>query len=423
MTTNINFDELAQKSFAPNATADDKERLFTAVFLLSDWHFIGGEAMPRCWLFPEMFGDQPAVTVFTDLERARKFMTEKGLNFSAAGSTLSVSTANILEYIEQLIPQGIVKIFFNPDKDSFGFHHDLKMMRPIYEYLENKGLLVKNAADSANQPQEVAQNSSIVTLIVQIRDGLGFPSGFVHASDETQHLFCRVPSEWIEGEQLKPAYLEKIYAQFYGADWRAGNSDGSSYQILDSYTKIFPPETVRTTNFGGTVNQDKHQFYFYIGDKYDHIRKVTAEQFQADIDAEMRKSEPNQLNKLLEENADVIAQFEQENELLSAMMAGTAASMDDASEEDKEQIISDTADMFNSLRVEYKMSPKLFKVYIESCLQERKLLMPVLAFAYLQQDKSKWEKLIRDDEFVKDYADWITGKIIPGAEILMDKRD
>ena len=135
---------------------------------------------------------------------------------------------------------------------------------------------------------------------------------------------------------------------------------------------------------------------------------------------ENQEPETNQLNKLLEENSDVIAQFESENTLLSAMMAGSAASMEEADEEDKDRIISNTADMFNSLRVEYKMSPKLFKVFVECCLQERKLLMPILAFAYLQQDKTKWEKLEQDTEFVKDYADWLIRKMVPGAEILID---
>jgi hypothetical protein len=413
----MNIDELAQKTFAPDAASEDKERLFTAVFLLDQWHFIADGGAPRCSLFPEMFGDQPAVVVFTDAERATRFLAENGLDYSSASSLLSVSTANVVDYLEQLIPHGIVKIFFNPDRKSLGFYNDLKMMRPIYEYLESKGLLMKKAE---NQPEELARNPSIVTLIVQIKDGLGFPSGFVKASDETQSLFCRVPSDWTEGEQLKPAYLEKIYAQLYGANWRAGNSDGSSYQILDSYTKIFSPETVKTTNFSGTVNQDKHQFYFYLGDKYDHLRKVTAEEFQADIDAEMRQKEPNQLNKLLEENADVIAQFDSENELLSAMMAGTAASMDDASADDRERIVSDTSEMYKSLRAEYDMSPKLFKVYIESCLQERKLLMPVLAFAFVQQDKTRWAKLEQDTEFINDYAVWMTKKLIPGAGFLMN---
>ena len=135
----------------------------------------------------------------------------------------------------------------------------------------------------------------------------------------------------------------------------------------------------------------------------------------------MQTENPNQLTKLIEENADVIADFERENALLSTMIAGSAAAMDENSDEEKQQVISNTADMFESVRVEYNMSPKLFRVFIEACLKERKFLMPVLAFAYLQQDKKKWETLERDQEFVDEYARWLTKKLVPGAELLMDE--
>ncbi len=638
MTNNVNFDELAQKSFAPGSTSDDYEKMFAAVFSLPEWHFIADGEMPNlspyCALFPDSFGDQPAVAVFTDTERARKFMAESstkfgsadkpvGLNsgnmqmtFSSEDLIMSVPTTNILDYIEKLIPKGIVKIFFNPNTDSHGFHHDLKMMRPIYEHLESKNLIAKtppntdeaenvstpvetkdqptvdqiatemkssggvdfdalarkmtetNAMEDMNEtfgnvlalpewnfisrgempnvypyvasnpqyadnqpmiraftdtkrlqrfaqennlteadgsalmltiptaniveylegfipqgaygvwfnsdlqsegffipikqlqpikdhlakinwqkkdaqklsvetlqfvvreglmlpsgeiktapytsnvfwrvpenwlengkikaehlrtfeqelsggrsktiegafyvpvdysikiftPEDVKTTdwhaikensddsctffiisetgevrfvsaeefqkdvdsyfqttgiskqspSSVETLIVQIKDGLGFPSGFVKASEDTLHLFCRVPSNWVNGEQLKPEYLEKIYAQFYGANWRAGNSDGSHYKILDSYTKIFPLETVKTTKFSDTVNQDKHQFFFYIGDENGAVRKVSSEEFQADVDAsfqthttdEARKRQDNLANWGMSETAD-----------------------------------------------------------------------------------------------------------------------
>lgn len=167
--------------------------------------------------------------------------------------------------------------------------------------------------DSSFQTTEISNQSpsTVETLIVQIKDGLGFPSGFVKASEDTLHLFCRVPSNWVNGEQLKPEYLEKIYAQFYGANWRAGNSDGSHYKILDSYTKIFPLENIKTTKFSGTVNQDKHQFFFYIGDENGAIRKVSSEEFQADVDAsfqtqttdEARKRQDNLANWGMSETA------------------------------------------------------------------------------------------------------------------------
>ena len=258
---------------------------------------------------------------------------------------------------------------------------------------------------------------------MQIKDGLGFPSGFVKASPDTLHLFCRVPPYWVDGEQLKPEYLEKIYAQLYGANWRTGNSDGSHYEILESYTKIFDAETVKTTNFGGTVNQDNHQFFFYIGDKYDWIRKVTAEEFQADINAERQTENPNQISKLIEENADVIADFERENALLSAMIAGSAAGMDAKFGDEKEQAISNMADIFESVRVANNMSPKLFRVFIETCLKRRKFLMPTLAFAYFQEDKDGIEKLEQDKELSDDLAKWLIKKAVPGADLLLNETE
>ena len=303
MTNNVNFDELAQKSFAPGAAEADYERLFAAAFLLSEWHFIAVGEMPNlspyCALFPDFFGDQPAVAVFTDTERARKFMAESNTEFgsknkpinlnygdltatlSSENLILSVPTGNILDYIEKLIPKGIVKIFFNPNTDSHGFSNDLKIMRPIREHLESKNMLSKTAVENS----------------------------------------------------------------------------------------------------------------------------------------------PNQISKLIEENAETIADFERENALLSSMIAGSAAAMDEKSDEEKEQVISNMADMFESVRVEYNMSPKLFRVFIETCLKRRKFLMPTLAFAYFQEDKNGIEKLEQDKELSADLAKWLIKKAVPGADLLLNETE
>lgn len=171
MTNDVNFDELARKSFAPEATTDDYERIFAALFSLPAWHFIAvGEfsaVKPYCALFPDHFGELPALAVFTDQERARRFMAEQEtkaesaappvtidagdlqIKMSSENLILSVPGENVLDYIEQLLPQGIVKIFFNPDKNSHGFSHDLKMMRPIREHLDSNGKLTKPEENSA----------------------------------------------------------------------------------------------------------------------------------------------------------------------------------------------------------------------------------------------------------------------------------
>ena len=298
---NVNFDELAQKAFAPGAGEADYERLFAAAFSLPEWYFIADAEfsykMPYCAIFPDYFGEAVALTVFTDRERARKFIAEKGIKTNAADDEnqnpnspqtpedliLRISTTGILDFFEKLAPLSVTKIFFNPNKDSHGFHHDLKVMRPIYEHLENKNLLGK---------------TETITAV-------------------------------------------------------ANNSDN--------------------------------------------------------------------LSKLLEENADVIADFERENETFSAIIAGSAASMDAASGEDKERIIANTADMFEGVRVQQNMSPKLFRVFIETCLEKRKFLMPVLAFAYFQREESGIKKLEHDKELSDELAQWFIKKAVPNADLLMNE--
>lgn len=288
----INFDELAGKAFARSAGESDFENLFAAVFSLPAWYFIADAEfqykMPYCVPF-KIFDDAITLPVFTGGERARKFIMEGNLKGGAAVANVApedlvmkISTDGILDFFDRLAPFNITKIFFNPDKDSYGFHHDLKMMRPIYEHLKNKNLLTKT---------ETATNE-------------------------------------------------------------------------------------------------------------------TAE---------------NNLAKLIEENADVIAEFERENEMLSSIIAGSAAAMEGVSEEDKERIISNTADMFESVRVEQNMSPKLFRAYIETCLEKQKFLLPTLAFAYFQQTESGIKKLEQDKELSDDLAKWFIKKAVPGADLLMDE--
>lgn len=300
MTNNVNFDELAGKAFEPTATSDDYENLFAAAFLLPEWYFIADAEfeykMAYCTTFPKMFGDEIALTVFTDGERARKFIAEENIKLTVENAEnppapktpddliLRISTGGILDFFDRLEPLKVTKIFFNPNKDSHGFHHDLKMMRPIYEHLESKNLLTKTETKTA------AEN------------------------------------------------------------------------------------------------------------EYN-------------------------LSKLVAENADVIADFERENQDFSCLIGASAAAMTMTDEAGKEQITSKMVELLENFRNEYQMPPKLFRVYVESCLNERKLLMPMLAFAYLQQDKSKWEKLEQDKEFVDEYARWTINRLIPGSEVLMDESE
>lgn len=465
MTTNVNFDELAAKAFEPNATSEDYERLFSAVFSLSEWHFIADGALsnvePYCALFPDMFGDAPTLAVFTDAERAKKYIAEKDLKFgsdsndgqakfSSENSIFSVPTGNILDYIEKLISEGVVKIFFNPNTASYGFHHDLQMMRPIYEHLEEKNLLSKNEIETTeseeifNQPEseiknsggadfdalsrkvnepnapmedlnalfgaafalekwefiargempnvnpyiaaradvangqqmvraftdsarlqrfakennltredgsvdilsiptegviefleqfmeygvhgvwfnsnmqsegffvplkqlrpikehlaklETVKNSSVKTILVVVKDGLLVSSGFVSQAEYTCNFHARVPSDWLDGEKLKEEKLEKIYEKVYGETWRSGNSDGSRYVVLESSTKIFAPDELKTTNFGELKTTNENQYWFFVADENGELNSVSENGFQSYIDEEIQTERTNESRK------------------------------------------------------------------------------------------------------------------------------
>ncbi len=454
-----NFDELAQKAFAPTAGESDFENLFAAVFSLDAWYFIADEEfqykMPYCAIFPDYFGEEIALTVFTDGERARKYIAEKGIKTSASDENpnapedlvLRISTTGILDFFDRLAPLKIIKIFFNPNKDSEGFHHDLKMMRPIYEHLENKNLLTKNEAEKIETPIETQPNEEIsnetdfdalskkametnaiddlnaligaafalkqwnfisrgelpnvrpyvasnptaadnqpmiraftdtdrlmrfarennltdadgscqmltiptenivsylegfveqgafgvwfnsdseskdfyipikqlqpikdylaklkpaaetkfTALVLTISDGLMLPSDFVKKSSYNCNFFCWIPREWTEDLQLKPEYLEKLYEQFYGAGWRAGNSDGSRYVVLEANSSVISPERVEATKWNVVQNNELNRYWFYIGEANGTFKSVTADEFQANFDAYFQAKARNRQDNL-----------------------------------------------------------------------------------------------------------------------------
>ncbi|HEX8246834.1 MAG TPA: hypothetical protein VF599_01520 [Pyrinomonadaceae bacterium] len=124
------------------------------------------------------------------------------------------------------------------------------------------------------------------------------------------------------------------------------------------------------------------------------------------------------LSKLIEENAELIEGYDEENVLLTAIIAGSAEAMDTQSKEEKKAVISNVAQMLDSVRKEYDMSPGLFEFFIELCLEKRKFIIPLLAFALCTREEEKARRLAQDEELTKELARWVTNKLIPGADLL-----
>lgn len=279
MANEIDFDALARKANESGGAIEDLNRLFGAAFALEKWHFISRGELPQVNPYiasnAAIAGGQQMVRAFTDTGRLQRFARENNL-IDAAGNilTLDIPTSGIVEYLEQFIPYGVGGIWFNSDSESDGFFLPLQQLRAVKTHLEK-----------LNQTQKTTKKPNLETTIIIVKDGLLLPSGFISQATYTCNLFCRVPPDWLENGKIKSEFLEKIYKKVYGDNWRTGNSDGSRYVVLDSYSEVFPPETVKNAQWSGTENTKENQYWFYIANENNEIKSVTAEDFQADINA------------------------------------------------------------------------------------------------------------------------------------------
>lgn len=295
MENDTNFDELSRRTNQPNPPIEFLNELYGATFSLPEWLFVARGELPNVNPYVAENADvadgQQMVRAFTDSVRLQRFAQENNLTDSNGNTEiLSIPTIGAIEYLEQFIEYGVHGVWFNSDSESDGFFVPLKQLRPIREHLDK----LKNE-----------QKNDVKTLLLIIKDGLGFPNGNVHQATYTLNIFCRVPADWTSGEQLANDSLEKIYRFLYGETWRMGNDDGSFYVVLDSYSKVFDQETIRQTRWEGTENTKENQYKFYLADDAGIIKSVTAAEFQTEIDAELQKQNVEQTRQ----NQDNLANF------------------------------------------------------------------------------------------------------------------
>lgn len=131
-----------------------------------------------------------------------------------------------------------------------------------------------------------------------------------------------------------------------------------------------------------------------------------------------KNSTVSTLAKLLEENAELIEGYDEENAVLTAIIGGSAEAMDARPPEEKGEVVSNVAEMLDSVRREYNMSPRLFEFFIEFCLEKRKFIIPVLAFALSTREAEKVKRLEQDEQLSQELARWIINKLVPGSDLL-----
>ena len=140
----VNFDVLAEKAFAENASVEDKNELWGNAFALAEWNFIARGEMPNLRPYiasnQTVAGGKNMIYAFTDTTKLGRYVKENNLSDNSGGSLLlSVPTVKVVEYLECFVSQDIHGIWFNADSGSYGFFSPLIQLCPIQKHLEKIG--------------------------------------------------------------------------------------------------------------------------------------------------------------------------------------------------------------------------------------------------------------------------------------------
>jgi hypothetical protein len=143
----VDFDALARKANETGAM-EEIGNLFGHAFALKQWHFIARGQFPDVHPYiasnEQVADGQYMIRAFTDTDRLLRFAQENNLMENGVSESeksaliLSIPTDNIIDYLEDFIPQGAYGIWFNSDTKSDGFFIPLEQLQPIKEHLENK---------------------------------------------------------------------------------------------------------------------------------------------------------------------------------------------------------------------------------------------------------------------------------------------
>ncbi len=116
---------------------------------------------------------------------------------------------------------------------------------------------------------------------ITIKDGLGFPSGFVHPASYTCVLYLRAPDNWLREDGLLLAdKAELILENMYGKTWRRGNEDGSYYAILDiEAAPLSAEEEAQQVWMQSKVKDPNYQYWLYHVSDAEVFTQVDADNF------------------------------------------------------------------------------------------------------------------------------------------------
>ena len=189
-------------------------------------------------------------------------------------------------------PQG----FFKPSNELFpletarayGYEEQEVSLNPVIDESE-----AAEAPDEAQSSPYLSAGTSlrkrtVETLQVIVQEALVLITQDVFETPYKSNFFCRIPAAWVENGQLKKEFWDKIGVQVFGESWQAETFPGAHYIIKSSETVILDDETVKARNWRETIETDDNLYFFFIGFESGEARKVTAQEFQENVDAYFR---------------------------------------------------------------------------------------------------------------------------------------
>ena len=148
-----------------------------------------------------------------------------------------------------------------------------------------KGKAAGDAGDAQGSPYRgggtsVRTRPSVKTLRIVVQEALVLITEQVFETNYKVNFFCRVPGDWLENGELKKEFWARIGTQIFGENRQSETFPGAYYIIKSMETEVLDDGEVKSRNWRGIVDTDDDLYYFFDGSE-----KVTAEEFQENVDA------------------------------------------------------------------------------------------------------------------------------------------
>jgi hypothetical protein len=117
-------------------------------------------------------------------------------------------------------------------------------------------------------------------VCVELKDGMGFDSGFVSPASYTCMMYYRLPENWLDGEALLSDKKEAMLQEMYGRTWRMGNGDGSYYAVFSFVERVLSAqeEEERPWLQNQSAPAGFRYWYYHISED-GQFTKVTRDEF------------------------------------------------------------------------------------------------------------------------------------------------